>query len=254
MHKTKCQHGFTLIELLVVVAIIAMLLALLLPAITMATEMAKRSVCLGNLRQWSIALVTFAADNEGWYPQAAGEMPSHPYLDAAVVHFKTQQEMEGSFIYQMSQGLNRRVWTCPNLEPLGFPYPYYFWNNVWYLESGYGFCADGGRTGKNFYPGILPASHAPQSPEDPGEWNLAHDILHATDMGGGFWRLGEVGHLEGGGAYWRYAADLAVSNSITVQNKPAGGTQLFNDGSGVWAEMDDPDMSKNDAWGYWVYR
>ena len=75
-------------------------------------------------------------------------------------------------------------------------------------ESGYGFCADGGRTGLNFYPGLLPEPHAPQRPEDPGEWNLAHDIMQVSNLGGGMWLLGSLGHLEGGGAYWSYYPDL----------------------------------------------
>jgi hypothetical protein len=29
---------------------------------------------------------------------------------------------------------------------------------------------------------------------------------------------------------------------------------MFNDGGGRWYDMDDPQMTKNSAWGYWVYR
>ena len=49
-------RGFTLIELLVVVGVIAVLLAIMLPAVQSAREAARRSQCVGNLKQISIAM------------------------------------------------------------------------------------------------------------------------------------------------------------------------------------------------------
>ncbi|RLD13949.1 MAG: hypothetical protein DRI28_04785 [Caldiserica bacterium] len=56
------KNGFTLIELLVVIAIIAMLAALLLPALSAARERARRTTCMSNLRQFSLAYEMYAED------------------------------------------------------------------------------------------------------------------------------------------------------------------------------------------------
>ncbi|HSU57033.1 MAG TPA: prepilin-type N-terminal cleavage/methylation domain-containing protein [Candidatus Dormibacteraeota bacterium] len=67
-HSDKARRGFTLIELLVVIAIIAIVAALLLPALASGKEKGKKAVCLSNLRQAGIALVAYAADNDGRIP------------------------------------------------------------------------------------------------------------------------------------------------------------------------------------------
>jgi prepilin-type N-terminal cleavage/methylation domain-containing protein/prepilin-type processing-associated H-X9-DG protein len=63
------RNGFTLIELLVVVAIIAVLVAILLPALGQARDRARTTVCLSNLRQWSIILGTYKNDYDEYLPR-----------------------------------------------------------------------------------------------------------------------------------------------------------------------------------------
>jgi prepilin-type N-terminal cleavage/methylation domain-containing protein len=66
------RKGFTLVELLVVIAIIALLMGILMPALGMVRKMAQRAVCGANLGGLHKALLTYAASNNGDYPQAGG--------------------------------------------------------------------------------------------------------------------------------------------------------------------------------------
>jgi len=67
---------FTLIELLVVIAIIAILAALLLPSLQAAREMAKKSQCASQLKQFGLAFVMYAQDNGSYLPRRGATQTS----------------------------------------------------------------------------------------------------------------------------------------------------------------------------------
>src|SRR5437667_8824964 len=83
--------GFTLVELLVVIAVIAILAALLLPALSSAKGKALDTTCKNNLRQMSIALSLYVAD-DGVYPFGlytdSGWGPSGPWSQDSWSWFK----------------------------------------------------------------------------------------------------------------------------------------------------------------------
>src|SRR3954464_10918619 len=66
MRPKSSKTGFTLVELLVVIGIIAVLISILLPSLNKAREMATRTKCLSNLRQFGTAFTIYLNENKQW--------------------------------------------------------------------------------------------------------------------------------------------------------------------------------------------
>ncbi|MBN1521279.1 MAG: type II secretion system protein [Candidatus Aureabacteria bacterium] len=94
------ENGFTMIEMLVVLSIIVILAALITPATHLAKEKARKTQCINNLKQISVALNMFANEHGGDFPPDGAvpntwmshlfpnyiraeenfDCPSHPYV------------------------------------------------------------------------------------------------------------------------------------------------------------------------------
>src|SRR5688500_21904 len=95
-HGVRTHPGFTLMEMLVVIALIGLLVGMLLPAVQASREAARRTQCIGNLKQLGIAVHNFALKTRHLpssiepgmpgAPQVAGFTELLPFLGEEVAH------------------------------------------------------------------------------------------------------------------------------------------------------------------------
>jgi prepilin-type N-terminal cleavage/methylation domain-containing protein/prepilin-type processing-associated H-X9-DG protein len=103
------RDGFTLIELLVVIAIIAILAAILFPIFATAKETARRTQCMSNMRQITLAFPQYADDNNGLLPALNAFSSDGVTASGDVIAGKVQTGSLYSYLNR-SKGLLR----CPS--------------------------------------------------------------------------------------------------------------------------------------------
>ena len=214
VRELREQEGFTLIELLVVIAIIAILAAMLLPALASAKEKGKRAYCSGNLRQIGIGMTVYATDYRDFVVSARNIPGSNPerFVQIAI----NPPEAGAAATVGLTIQTNN-IWTCPNRP--GFPtyegeYPQY---NIGYQYFGgiKGWLTTG-------YDG---ASRSPiKTTLARPHWVLAADATVKV--------LNVWGGVDRNVAY----ANIPPHKEPRGGKRPAGGNQLYIDGSVEWVK------------------
>lgn len=103
--KRRAPAAFTLIELLVVIGIIAILASLVLPAIGSVRTKSESARCAANLRQIGAALMTFAGEQNGFFP-TAGSTVLHGGIDSMTQKSGWTEQLEPYL------GTDLRVYHC----------------------------------------------------------------------------------------------------------------------------------------------
>jgi prepilin-type N-terminal cleavage/methylation domain-containing protein/prepilin-type processing-associated H-X9-DG protein len=132
------QPAFTLIELLVVIAIIAILATIAVPAYSGMVSKSQGAGCLSNMRTLGTALLSYAADNNGFLPRGSKNLPpgstnwedAVSYNKAVYTYIPNQNnKMDGR---QMD-----KVFRCPaEKQPTQMTNTFYQYSATFALELG----------------------------------------------------------------------------------------------------------------------
>jgi len=204
-----CRRRFTLVELLIVITVMAILIALLLPVLGRARESARRIVCLSNLRQLAMASLSYAGDHGGHVPLGDtfswGASAVWPTCIAGTTWYSLRD-----------RGMEWPLWLCPSsgVTPAGGVCFVNFLGTC-ITEAAANARPYRGRVWQTYqYLGDLPEAveswDITLTQNNQPDYCLAGDVVLTDPVG-----VSSAAHMAGNGL-------------------PAGGNQIFLDGSAAW--------------------
>ena len=239
--KATGVSGFTLIELLVVIAIIAILAAILLPALASARERARRIQCLDNLRQIGVAVITYAQDADDYVIPSKGPPTGQQMVQLCM----TAPGAAGAEQLGLSLTNGPNIWTCPDRPPLqpetavNVPLPAYDAGGAQYL-LGYQYFGGSKVTDLQQRLGQTwkwTSGAAGQS------FNFHSPIRLTTSKS--FWAIAadDICNYNKNGNWFGQNDPFVNNKNFTAYvpphmkgSKPAGGNEVFCDGSAAWCQ------------------